>query len=172
MHIFLFYSSLATYWHNNSVYFLILLEADQFGQITNLLSLNQRILVSTTTGYVGIIDTENRQPIQLLKCHDGEIFQTLSLPHQVAPIMCVEMSFQKSKQHSRDSALGDEQKDTPLTMEDLSPGSVQSSRMFENNCMVATIGNGRYSYFSQTQGNADQASSYQDSDLFLRIWKT
>ena len=86
--------------------------------------------------------------------------------------MCVEMSFQKSKQHSRDSALGDEQKDTPLTMEDLSPGSVQSSRMFENNCMVATIGNGRYSYFSQTQGNADQASSYQDSDLFLRIWKT
>jgi len=128
-------------------------------KLSSMKCIDFRIVIGTNTGIVGILDAQNHQVIQVLRCHQDKVLHLVSLPSQLASNMCAEIPFTNCA-------------NTKTTKADTG-----QSHYTSNECdnMIATIGTGRHNCVFNS--NRDITANNQDcllqaNEILLQLWKT
>ena len=145
-------------------------DKDAVFQVTALVASGRKILVGTTSGVVGIFDSETRSLLNALHWHKDKVRTLLVMPKEMEPCICSEIPFpEKEKDSTHTSGVT-----TPLTKSEtltqLQPVSRHPPKIqrgisqfpyLDNQfqvqnpepeaVMITSIGNGRQRYHAHEQ---------------------
>ena len=142
-------------------------------QVATLAAHGRKIFVGTTSGTVGVFDSEYLQLLNVFSWHKGKVRTLLIMPKEMEPCVCAEIPYSGTEDPSDESAgkythrfTGQQPPIKPRTGEQF---SFMNNKMFIRNSdpdavLVTSIGNGRKRFIVNEPTKATKAEKVKMFD--------